>query len=107
MTEVWPRIVKSLEHELDAKELKTWFAPTRQLSFVEGPEGATLTVGVPNRVFADWIGGGPVPPGGGPAGGFPGVAIRFSTGIEEPTAGDVAPAAAPRLAPGLILNPRF
>jgi len=110
MTEVWPRIIKSLEHELDAKELKTWFAPTRQLSFEEGPAGATLTVGVPNRVFADWIEGrhGPLLSREAAAAGFPGLSIRFATGAaEEPAAADGAPVAAARPAPGLILNPRF
>ena len=57
MTEIWPRILRSLEGRLDTKELKTWFAPTRQVSFAEGSEGPTLTIGVPNRVFADWIEG--------------------------------------------------
>ena len=32
MSEIWSSIVKSLEGKLDPKELKTWFAPTRQVS---------------------------------------------------------------------------
>ena len=108
MTEVWPRIVKSLEGKLDAKELKTWFAPTRQVSFADGPEGATLTVGVPNRVFADWIRGrhGELLSREAAAAGFPGLAIRFAAAAaEEAAAPEVAAPA--RVAPGLILNPRY
>jgi chromosomal replication initiator protein len=108
MTEVWPRIVKSLEGKLDAKELKTWFAPTRQVSFADGPEGATLTVGVPNRVFADWIEGrhGELLSREAAAAGFPSLAIRFAAAAAEEAA---APAVATpaRVAPGLILNPRY
>ena len=33
MTEIWTAILKQLEGKLDAKELKTWFGPTRQLGF--------------------------------------------------------------------------
>jgi len=55
MTEIWSAIVKRLEGKLDAKELKTWFGPTRQLHFDESPGAGVLTVSVPSRVFADWI----------------------------------------------------
>jgi hypothetical protein len=47
MTEIWTSILKRLEEQLDPKELKTWFAPTRQLSFEPGPENSSLTVSVP------------------------------------------------------------
>ena len=56
MTDVWTSIVKNLEGKLDSKELKTWFAPTRQISLHQaGGSSPVLTIGVPNRVFADWI----------------------------------------------------
>ena len=109
MTEVWPRIVKSLEGKLDAKELKTWFEPTRQVSFAEGPQGPTLTVGVPNRVFAEWIEGrhGRLLSREAEAAGFPGLAIRFAAAAAEEAALAEPPVAPPRAVPGLILNPRF
>src|SRR6476659_5268773 len=37
MTEIWTSILKQIEGKLDAKELKTWFGPTRQVGFV--PDG--------------------------------------------------------------------
>ncbi|MEP6993352.1 MAG: DnaA N-terminal domain-containing protein, partial [Acidobacteriota bacterium] len=55
MTEIWTAILKRLEGKLDAKELKTWFGPTRQVGFDPGPDSSVLTVAVPSRVFAEWI----------------------------------------------------
>ncbi len=108
MTEIWPRILRNLEEKLDAKELKTWFAPTRQVSFTEGSEGTTLTVGVPNRVFAEWIEGrhGDLLSREAAAAGFPGLAIRFAAASDDAPHSEPAP---PQLrpAPGIVLNPRY
>ncbi|MGH9400140.1 MAG: chromosomal replication initiator protein DnaA [Thermoanaerobaculia bacterium] len=108
MTEIWAQILKNLEEKLDAKELKTWFAPTRQASFEESAEGATLTVGVPNRVFADWIEGrhGALLAREASAAGFPGLAIHFAAAAEPAPRGEL-PSAPARVAPALVLNPRF
>jgi chromosomal replication initiator protein len=108
MTEIWPRILRSLEGQLDTKELKTWFAPTRQVSFAETAEGPTLTVGVPNRVFADWIEGrhGALLSREAAAAGFPGLAIRFEAAADEAPAGELPPPPV-RSSPGLVLNPRY
>ena len=58
MSEIWSSIVKKLDGKLDPKELKTWFAPTRQVSFEEaGGSRPSLTVSVPSPAFADWIRG--------------------------------------------------
>ena len=51
MTEIWSAIVKRLEGKLDAKELKTWFGPTRQVHFEDRSGTGVLTVSVPSRVF--------------------------------------------------------
>jgi chromosomal replication initiator protein len=108
MTEIWPRILRSLEGQLDIKELKTWFAPTRQVSFAEGSEGPTLTIGVPNRVFADWIEGrhGALLSREAAAAGFPGLAIRFEAASDEAPPGEPPPVPV-RASPGLVLNPRY
>ena len=37
MKDLWNTILARLEDKLDARELKTWFGPTREVSFVEGP----------------------------------------------------------------------
>ena len=55
MTEIWTSILKQIEPKLDAKELKTWFGPTRQLELASSSNGPILTISVPSRVFADWI----------------------------------------------------
>ena len=109
MTDVWPHIVRSLEGKLDAKELKTWFEPTRQVSLADGPEGPTLTVGVPNRRFAEWIEGryGELLSREAAASGFPGLAIRFAAAAAEQAASPEAPPIPARVAPSLILNPRY
>jgi len=107
MTEIWTSILKRLEEQLDPKELKTWFAPTRQLSFEPGPENSSLTVSVPNRVFAEWIEGhhGDLLSREAAAVGLPGLSFRFESMAPSAPAGDAAlPVAAPR---ALVLNPRF
>ena len=108
MTEVWASILKRLEDKLDPKELKTWFAPTRQIGFEFSPHASSLTVSVPNRAFAEWIENrhGALLSREAEAAGLPGLAFRF-----EPTASGAAPPLEPALpvpAPrDLILNPRF
>jgi chromosomal replication initiator protein len=108
MTEIWTSIVKRLEGKLDSKELKTWFGPTRQLRFEDGSEAATLTVGVPSRVFAEWIEGrhADLLAHEASAAGFPGLAIRFESSTEEPAPETVPAVPSPRPR-GLVLNPRF
>ena len=108
MTDFWNAIIARLETKLDGKELKTWFEPTRQLSFVEGPGSPVLAVSVPSRVFADWITSrhGPLLSQVVAELGFPGLTIRYQPisapePVSEPAA---APAGASR---GFVLNPRF
>jgi chromosomal replication initiator protein len=109
MTEVWPRIVKSLEGKLDARELRTWFEPTRQISFVDAPEGQTLTVRVPNRAFIDRIERqhGDLLAREATAAGFPGLAILFAASAAAEPAAPEAPTVPSRMTHSLILNPRF
>ena len=79
MSEIWTSIVRNLEGKLDPKELKTWFGPTRQLSFDRRGESGALTVSVPSAVFAEWIGArhGALLAREAAAAGFPGLAIQF------------------------------
>src|SRR5262249_52319609 len=109
MTELWASIVRNLEGKLDARELKTWFAPTRELSLEQVPGSApTLRVAVPNRVFADWIER-RHPAALSPeaaAAGLPDLHFPFGPGAAEPALA-ASPAAAPPLSHGLVLNPRF
>ena len=108
MTEVWGSILKNLEGKLDPKELKTWFAPTRQVAFDRAESAPNLTVAVPNRVFAEWIEArhGELLSREAAAAGFPGLAIRFQPAAMEraPEPSTVLPVATGR---DLVLNPRF
>jgi chromosomal replication initiator protein len=108
MSEIWSSIVKSLEGKLDPKELKTWFAPTRQVSLEETSDSRTaLTVSVPSPVFADWIRGrhGELLAREAAAVGFPNLDFRFqAASVEIPALPSHATPAPPR---GLVLNPRF
>ncbi|MGH9317283.1 MAG: chromosomal replication initiator protein DnaA [Thermoanaerobaculia bacterium] len=108
MNDLWNSIVRNLEGKLDAKELKTWFAPTQQHSFQEGTARAAplLTVSVPSRVFADWIETrhGTLLAQEAAATGFPGLSFRFESGVAEKPA-EVA--ASPASGRGLVLNPRY
>src|SRR6186997_1021973 len=85
MTEVWTSILKQIEGKLDAKELKTWFGPTRQVGFVPDGDRPQLTVSVPTRVFADWIESrhGELLSREAEAAGFPGLSIRFEASNAE------------------------
>jgi chromosomal replication initiator protein len=112
MTEIWNSILKQIEPKLDAKELKTWFGPTRQLDLAPSSNGHVLTVSVPSRVFADWIQSrhGDLLSREAEAAGFPGLLIRF-----EPQAAESAspsPAVTEPGPPGgterrVTGNPRF
>jgi chromosomal replication initiator protein len=108
MTEIWNSILKGLEEKLDPKELKTWFAPTRQVAFEPGPGSPCVTVAVPNRVFAEWIESrhGDLLSREAAAAGLPGLAIRFEPAVAggPPTAEPLPPVPAPR---PLVLNPRY
>jgi len=107
MSEIWTSIVKNLEGKLDAKELATWFAPTRQVSFDPGAGSrAAVTVSVPSRVFADWIHGrhGDLLAREAAAAGFPNLDFRFqASAVDVPVLPSLA-AAPPR---GIVLSPRF
>jgi chromosomal replication initiator protein len=108
MNDLWNAILRRLEGRLDGKELKTWFEPTRQLSFAEGPGSALLTVAVPNGIYAEWIASrhGPLLSEISAGLGFRDLTIRY-----QPLSAAGSPAPIPLPAPppsrGLILNPRF
>jgi chromosomal replication initiator protein len=107
VSEIWSSIVRNLEGKLDPKELKTWFAPTRQVAFDRRGGAGALTVSVPSPVFAEWIGGrhGALLAREAAAAGFPGLAFQFL-----PVAAEGRPAAAAPAPPvnrSLVLNPRF
>jgi chromosomal replication initiator protein len=110
MTEIWNAILKRLDGKLDAKELKTWFGPTRQVHFEERSGAGVLTVSVPSRVFADWIESrhGDLLTREGEAAGFPGLEVRFVADRGEPAAlppaSDAATGSAPREP---VTSPRF
>jgi chromosomal replication initiator protein len=109
MTEIWSSILKRLEEKLDPKELKTWFAPTRQVAFDQGHESPSVTVSVPNRVFAEWIERhhGDLLSREAAAAGLPGLEFRFEPAVSSsaaPGPESALPVPAPR---ALVLNPRF
>ena len=118
MNDQWDSILRNLEGKLDSKELKTWFAPTRQLAYEEAAGSRVLRVEVPNRVFVDWIEARHAAALGKAAldAGFPEIAIRFEPTPqaapapprqpELPREIPVLPASAPS-ARGIVLNPRF
>ena len=109
MSEIWSSIVKSLEGKLDPKELKTWFAPTRQVAFEDiGDSRVALTVSVPSPIFADWIRRrhGDLLAREAAAAGFPDLDFRFqAAAVEIPASAPVPVSPAPLR--GLVLNPRF
>jgi chromosomal replication initiator protein len=108
MTEIWTSILKRLEDKLDPKELKTWFAPTRQVAFHGGPEAPSLTVSVPSRVFAEWIETrhGDLLSREAAAAGLPGLSFHFEPAMALPPQAE-ASTPAPAATRGLVLNPRF
>ncbi len=109
MTDLWNAMIERLEEKLDGKELKTWFEPTRQLSFSEGPGSPALTVSVPSGIFADWISSrhGAHISDVASALGFPGLKIRYEpASAPAPKPAPPAPAATV-VSRGLVLNPRF
>jgi len=107
MTEVWNSILRRLEDKLDPKELKTWFAPTRQVAFDGAARTPSLTVAVPNRVFAEWIESrhGSLLREEARAAGLPGLLFRFEPSVVPAPPSETA--AAPPATRGLVLNPRF
>jgi chromosomal replication initiator protein len=107
MTEVWSSILKRIEGKLDPKELKTWFAPTRQLELDASGSSPVLTIAVPSRMFADWIESrhGELLAREAEAEGLPGLEIRFESGSSESASPAAAAAAAP--ARGVVAHPRF
>jgi chromosomal replication initiator protein len=110
MSEIWGSILKSLEGKLDPKELRTWFGPTRQLSFDAAGAGPALTVAVPNRVFADWIESqhGALLTAEAESLGFPGLTFQFEPVVDSATAAPPPhPATIPPASTGVVVNPRF
>jgi chromosomal replication initiator protein len=118
MTELWTSILKQIEGKLDAKELKTWFGPTRQLTLDASDGAGVLTVSVPSQVFADWIESrhGQLIAREAEAAGFPGLEIRFEASASSApstpgasTTDATGAASTAALAPerGPIGNPRF
>ncbi|HWZ86342.1 MAG TPA: chromosomal replication initiator protein DnaA [Thermoanaerobaculia bacterium] len=110
MTEIWTSILKHIEGKLDPKELKTWFGPTRQVSFDSTAGAGVLTISVPSRVFADWIESrhGDLLAREAAAVGYPELTIRFEA--IGPESHEVAAATvAAQTAPGRVSasNPRF
>jgi len=107
MSEIWTSIVRNLEGKLDPKELKTWFGPTRQVSFDRRGESGALTVSVPSAVFAEWIGArhGALLAREAAAAGFPGLAIQFLPTAAEGSTPLSPPQ--PTVSRSLVLNPRF
>ena len=54
--DMWRNIRDRLQGKIDPKEFRTWFTPTRQLEFDPNTNGGVLSVSVPSKTFADWIG---------------------------------------------------
>jgi len=109
MSDLWTSIVKNLEGKVDARELKTWFAPTRQVSLEK--EGVTpiLTVAVPNHVFADWIERrhAALLSREAAAAGMPDLKISFALETAVAAAQPAASPPPPPASSGFVLNPRF
>ena len=113
MNDLWDSILRNLESKLDSKELKTWFAPTRQVGYEEAAGGRVLKVEVPNRVFVDWIEArhGVALGRAATEAGYPSIDIRFEPPaspapppVSTPREIPVLPAGGPR---GIVLNPRY
>jgi chromosomal replication initiator protein len=108
MNDIWSAIVQRLEGRLDARELKTWFEPTRQISFQGGPGVPSLTVAVPSSLFAEWLSSrhGTLLSEVSTGLGFPTLSIRYL-----PPEGSASPQGltppAPPASRGLVMNPRF
>ena len=108
VTDLWNSIIRKLEGRLDGKELKTWFEPTRQLSFAGDPGAAQLVVSVPSSVFAEWIASrhGALLNETSASLGFPNLTIRYepATGLFAPPPPRPLPPPASR---GQLLSHRF
>src|SRR5215475_1654632 len=48
---VWDAVLSSIEKRINHESFTTWFKP---ITFI-GKDGVTLHLGVPDRVFEDWI----------------------------------------------------
>ena len=47
----WDQVLGAIQRKVSAHSFKTWFSPTTLL----GEDASSLTVGVPNHWFADWL----------------------------------------------------
>ena len=109
MSDLWTTIVKNLEGKLDSRELKSWFAPTHQVSLERQDQSDVLTVAVPSRVFADWIERrhAQLLSKEAAATGHPDLVIRFEPEGDVASSTETPPAPPTPASQGLILNPRF
>src|SRR5262244_10025 len=48
---VWDAVLSAIEKRINHESFTTWFKP---ITFI-GKEGVTIRLGVPDRVFEDWI----------------------------------------------------
>ena len=48
---IWSQVLARIESKVNKHSFHTWFKPT---SFIND-EGETVTVGVPNDLFRDWL----------------------------------------------------
>ena len=50
-SDLWTEVLDRLRHKVNPQSFNTWFKPTRLIS----REAGTLTIGVPNPMFAEWL----------------------------------------------------
>jgi chromosomal replication initiator protein len=50
-SELWTDVLEKIRQRVNPQSFRTWFRPTRLVS----REAGTLKVGVPNRMFAEWL----------------------------------------------------
>jgi chromosomal replication initiator protein len=50
-SELWTDVLDRIRHKVNPQSFSTWLKPTRLV----GREAGTLNVGVPNRMFAEWL----------------------------------------------------
>src|SRR2546426_1164144 len=50
-SELWSEVLDRIRHKVNPQSYSTWLRPTRLVA----REAGTLSVGVPNRMFAEWL----------------------------------------------------